>query len=119
MTQIQSEIQDRTSVPLMDFQDRIQEHVEAVSTQGVEQLTQVMGAMALLSRAGSLSDAEVDERLGKMLPPNLVDLLKEQKKLLPEDPYLVKLQELNDKVGALQKEIATLKSEKGSSKGGK
>ncbi|CAD7966861.1 unnamed protein product [Amoebophrya sp. A120] len=76
-----------------------------MTDKSVEHISGVVHALILLSRSNLISEQELDEKLGKLLPEQAVTIVKEQAKLLPADPYMTKLDELNTKLDALTKKV--------------
>ena len=54
-----------------------------------------------MSRSQHLPEKELEEKLGALLPPQLVEVVKKQAKLLPPDPLMEEVSELLDSEDAI------------------
>lgn len=90
------------------FRDPIEglsKSMTGLTDKSVEHISGVVHALILLSRANLISEAELDEKLAKLLPEKAIALVKEQAKLMPADPYMVKFEELSTKIEELSKKV--------------
>ena len=65
--------------------DRCQEQIGANT---LEKINGLVVAGIVVSRSQHLPESELDEKLGALLPPQLVEVVKKQAKLLPPDPLM-------------------------------
>eukprot|EP00392_Amoebophrya_sp_AT5.2_P010509 g10571.t1 len=84
---------------------KMTKQMDSLKDGSVEHISGVVHALILLSRSNLISEAELDEKLGKLLPPQAVAIVKEQAKLLPADPYMSKLEDIASKLEALTKKV--------------
>ena len=88
----------------------ITKHLDEATNKSTEHLTGVINAAIILSRADKLPEGELDERLGKLLPPKVIDIVKEQQKLLPEDPYMGAIKEMTEKLTKIEERLAAIEA---------
>lgn len=95
-----------------NFKEPVENATRQVTEKSVEKISAVVNAMILLSRSNVLSEEELDSKLGQLLPPKMVELVKEQAKLLPPDPYMAELKDLKAQVAELSEKLDKVISEK-------
>jgi len=92
--------------------DDLTSNLQAVGAGGLEksskQMVSIMSVFLLLNRGHVLSDAEIDEHLGDMLPPKIIELVKEKKDMLPPDPMMETLKELGVKLTKIEATLSRL-----------
>lgn len=71
----------------------------------IENISAVVNALILLSRPNLLPAEELDAKLGQLLPSHLIEIVKDQSKLLPPDPYMEELKKLSEKMDALSAKL--------------
>jgi len=89
-------------IPFKSSLDGLSSNLQSVGSGGSKQALSILSVYLLLSRGHVLSDKEIDDHLGDVLPPKVIELVKEKKDMLPPDPMMEKLKVLEEKLAKIE-----------------